>query len=153
VATIPLAPNPDFAAVVRDSFARQGLMRHLGASLTRIEPGVVAIAMDFSDAVSQQHGYFHAGALASVADSAGGYAALALMPPGSSVVSVEFKVNMLTPALGERVEAIGTVVRAGRTLTVCQAEAFVERGGERTLCLILQQTLMRLEAREGRAEG
>ncbi len=145
--------NADYISVVRDSFARQGLMAHLGAKLTRIEPGVVAIALDFHEGVSQQHGYFHAGALASVADSAGGYAALTLMPAGSSVLSVEFKVNMLAPALGERVEAIGTVIRAGRTLTVCQAEAFVEKDGERTLCLLLQQTLMRLEPREGRAEG
>lgn len=147
------SPNPDFAAVVRDSFERQGLMRTLSATLTRIDPGIVAIAMLFSDGVSQQHGYFHAGAVSSIADSAGGYAALTLMPAGASVLSVEFKVNMLAPALGERIEAIGTVIRAGRTLTVTRAEAFVEKDGHRTLCLILQQTLMRLDPREGRPAG
>ena len=145
--------DPDFRAVVRASFGRQGLMGTLGAELLGVEPGEVAIAMPFTPGVSQQHGTFHAGALASIVDSAGGYAALSLMPPGSSVVSVEFKVNMIAPGLGERAVATGSVVRAGRSLTVTRGEVVVERGDERTVCVVMQQTLMRLGARAGRPAG
>src|SRR5215471_3453938 len=116
------AQDPDFAARVRASFARQGLMATLGASLELVEPGEVHIALPFSLALAQQHGYMHAGATTAIADSANGYAALTLTPPGFEVLAVEFKINLLAPAKAPRLVARGRVLRAGRHLTVCLAE-------------------------------
>ena len=115
-------------ARVRDSFARQGIMKTLGAELTRVEPGAVEIAAGFRPGLTQQHGYFHAGVTATLADSAGGYAGFTLMPDDASVLTVEFKLNLLAPAAGDRFIAIATVVRAGRTLTVVRAD--VHAGGK-----------------------
>lgn len=145
--------DPDFAAKVRDSFARQGIMAHLGAKLEKVEPGVVEISLPYRKELSQQHGYFHAGAVATVADSAAGYAAFSLMPPGSSVLSVEFKVNLIAPADGERLLARGKVIRAGRTLTVCHMEVEVEKGGARTPCMVGQGTMMCLPGTADRPTG
>ncbi|MEO0760877.1 MAG: PaaI family thioesterase, partial [Pseudomonadota bacterium] len=114
--------DPDFRARVEGSFARQGLMATLGARLERVEPGAVDIALVPGPAVSQQHGFVHAGAVAAIADSAAGYAALSLMAPATGVLTVEFKINLLAPATGAMVLARGRVVRAGRRLTVAQAE-------------------------------
>ncbi len=111
--------DPDFAARVRGSFARQRLMATLGAELERVLPGEVAIQLPFREDLTQQHGVLHAGAVTAIVDSACGYAAFSLMERGTGVLSVEFKVNMLAPAAGETFLAIGRVVRAGRTLTVC----------------------------------
>lgn len=132
---------------VRESFSRQGLMQHLGAELAEVAPGTVTIRLPYSDAVTQQHGYFHGGATASIADSAGGYAAYSLFPEDSAVLTVEFKVNMLAPAQGDHLEAVGKVVRSGRTLTVSQMEVFGVRGNERTLVAIGQQTLMCIQGK------
>ena len=141
--TTPLAAaNPGFAAVVRESFERQGLMATLGAKLARIEPGAVEIAMPFSAAVSQQHGYVHAGAIAAIADSANGYAALSLCPPRTEVLAVEFKINLLAPAKSPEYLAIGRVLRAGRTLTVCFAEVFGIEGGKRNLVATMLSTII-----------
>src|SRR6201993_4922226 len=110
---------------VRDSFARQGAMGLLGAVLARIEPGMVEIELPFRSDLSQQHGFFHAGMVSTVADSAGGYAAYTLFPADTSVLTVEFKVNLIAPADGERVRAEGLVIRSGRTLTICELRAYV----------------------------
>ena len=107
---------------VARSFESQGLMRTLGAVLERVDPGEVHIAMSASPHLSQQHGYAHAGAISSILDSACGYAALTRAPEGFEVVTAEFKINLIRPAIGNRFIAIGKVVNAGRTLTVCSGE-------------------------------
>lgn len=109
---------------IRDSFARQGLMRLLGAELAGVKAGLVTIRLPFKPDLTQQHGYFHAGGTASIADSAGGYAGFTLMPDGSSVLTVEFKLNLINPAQGDWLEATGRVVKPGRTLTVCQLDVW-----------------------------
>ena len=141
--------DPDFEARVRASFARQAFMAALGAELMAVSPGEVSIALPFREDLTQQHGFLHAGAVASVVDSACGYAALSLMPPGAGVLSVEFKVNLLAPAAGERFIATGRVVKPGRTLTVCAGEVAAERGGERTVVALMQATMMTLAGRAG----
>lgn len=144
---MPTPSDPDFAARVRSSFERQGFMRSLGAELTRVEPGACEIRVPFREDLGQQHGYFHAGVLGAIADSAGGYAGYTLMGAGDSVLSVEYKMNLLAPGRGETAVARGRVVKSGRTLTVCQVEVFVERDGAETLCALMQQTLMRMADR------
>lgn len=133
----------DAAERVRESFARQGLMRAIGASLTDLAPGRCTIALPFSDAVSQQQGFFHGGIIGAIADTAGGYAALSLLPPGSEVVTLEYKINFLRPAAGQRLVAEGSVLRAGRSVTVTRVDVFIEADGERRLCAALQQSIMR----------
>lgn len=143
-----LAPSdPDFAARVRSSFERQGFMRSLGAELTRVEPGACEIRLPFREDLGQQHGWFHAGALGAIADSAGGYAAYTLMGAADSVLAVEYKMNLLAPGRGEAAVARARVVKSGRTLAVCQVEVFVERDGAETLCALMQQTLIRMADR------
>ena len=137
---------------MRASFARQRFMATLGASLERIAPGEVAIAFTHREELTQQHGFLHAGVMTSVADSACGYAALSLMEPGTGVLSVEFKVNMLAPAVGERFTATGRVVRSGRTLTVCAGEVTTERDGETVAVLLMQATMMAVRGRSGVAD-
>lgn len=139
--------NPDFAVRVRDSFARQSIMGLLGAELTRVAPGEVEIALPFRDDLTQQHGFFHAGATSTIADSAGGYAAFSLFPEEASVLTIEYKINLVAPAKGERLVALGRVIRPGRTLTVCDLEVFAESGGERKLCAKGLQSIMRLDGR------
>ncbi len=143
------AENPDFRDRIRSSFARQGLMRTLGATLDPVSPGHVEIAIRPDPAICQQHGFVHAGAVAAIADSAAGYAALSLMPAGAGVLTTEFKVNLLAPAAGERIVARGRVVKAGRTLTVCQTEVFAEIGNEEKLVALLTATLMSVRERAG----
>lgn len=145
-----LAATDEFDAVerrVRASFARQGLMRHLGARMAAVRPGFTRIAMPFREELTQQHGYFHAGGTSAIADSAGGYAGLTLFPEKASVLTVEFKINLVAPAIGETLEAEGTVVRAGRTLTTCRLDVFALRGSARTLIAIGQQTLICMRGR------
>lgn len=129
---------------IRDSFSRQGLMKTLGATLENVEPGFVEIVMSFSDSLSQQHGFFHAGGIGSIVDTAGGYAGASLFGPNDGVLTVEFKLNLMAPADGERLIAYGKVIKPGRTLTVTQGEVFVEKAGKRSLCALMQQTLMRI---------
>ena len=133
--------DPSPAERIRASFERQGLMKLLGAALDLVEPGRVQITLSRRPEVSQQHGYVHAGATSAIADSAGGYAALTLMPATSEVLTVEYKLNLLGPAAGD-LEAIGTVLRPGRTLTVCRLEVFSVGDGERKLIAAGQQTLI-----------
>ncbi|HEX8724626.1 MAG TPA: PaaI family thioesterase [Gemmatimonadaceae bacterium] len=143
--------DPAFEARIRGSFARQRFMRTLGAELSAVRPGEVVIALPFSDALTQQHGFLHAGAVSAVVDSACGYAALSLMPPGTGVLSVEFKVNMLAPAAGRRFEAVGRVRKAGRTITVCEGELRAFDGDEAagTLVALMQGTMMTVRDRPG----
>ncbi|MEV8424869.1 PaaI family thioesterase [Streptomyces niveus] len=143
--TRPEQAGPLVRQRVRDSFDRQGLMTHLGARLAHIGPGRVHIELPARPEVTQQHGYIHAGATSAVADSAGGYAALTLLDEDSDVLTVEYKINLLAPAAGDHLEAIGTVLKSGRTLTVCQLEVYaVQDGGERKLVANGQQTLIRV---------
>jgi uncharacterized protein (TIGR00369 family) len=134
--------RPNIEQRIRDSFDRQGLMRTLRAELVHVAPGEVHIQMPFHAGISQQHGFVHAAALTAIADSACGYAAFTLMPPGAEVLSVEFKVNFLKPAMGDAFVAIGKVRQAGRKLTVCQGEARAIRGHEERLCLVMQATMI-----------
>lgn len=150
--SVPVPKDPDFQARIRASFDKQGLMSTLGASILRISPGAVEIALPASAAVSQQHGFVHAGALAAVADTAAGYAALSLMPPGAGVLTTEFKINLVAPAAGARILARGRVVKAGRTLTVAQTEVFAEGAGDEKLVALLTATLMTIEGRGGVAD-
>ncbi|HSB15732.1 MAG TPA: PaaI family thioesterase [Bryobacteraceae bacterium] len=115
-------PDPNFRARVKTSFSLQGFMATLGASLELIEPGEVHIELPFSTHLSQQHGYLHAGAIAAIADSANGYAALTLAPAGAEVLAVEFKINLMVPASAPRFLARGRVLRPGRRLSTCIAE-------------------------------
>jgi len=141
------AKDPTFAERVRTSFDRQRFMGTLGARLGRVEPGEVDIELPVRDALVQQHGYVHAGALASVLDSAAGYAAFTLMPAGAAVLSIEFKINMLEPARGATIVARGRVVRAGRTISVCRADAVALDGGRETIVATLTGTMMCVEGR------
>ena len=109
---------------IRESFDRQGFMRTLGAVLESVEPGTVTITCGFAEGLTQQHGLFHGGVVASLVDVACGYAALSVMPADREVLTVEFKINFLKPAQTERVIAVGQVVQAGRTLTVCEGSVF-----------------------------
>ncbi|WP_445529026.1 PaaI family thioesterase [Streptomyces cyslabdanicus] len=130
---------------VQDSFDRQGLMAHLGARIAHIAPGRVHIVLPSRPEVTQQHGYIHAGATSAVADTAGGYAALTLFSEDSDVLTVEYKINLIAPAVGDHIEAIGTVLKAGSTLTVCQLEVYgVQAEGGRKLVANGQQTLIRV---------
>src|SRR5206468_4145622 len=107
-----------------------------GATMTRIEPGLVEIELAYRPELTQQHGFFHAGIATTIADSAGGYAALSLMPANSSVLTVEYKLNLVAPADGERLRAVGLVLRPGRTLTVCELKVLVTKAGVETLCAV-----------------
>jgi uncharacterized protein (TIGR00369 family) len=135
----------DFEQRVRDSFARQSIMRLLGARLSEVVPGRVTITLPYRHDLCQQHGFFHAGVTSTIADSAGGYAGFTLFPAESSVMTVEFKINFLAPADGELLRAEGRVVRPGRRLTVCDVDVLAEKGGNTTLCARLTQTLICLE--------
>jgi uncharacterized protein (TIGR00369 family) len=134
--------DPDFERRVRDSFARQAVMRLLGARIARLEPGLVELEMPHDARFTQQDGYLHAGIVTTLVDSAGGYAAFTLMPAASSVLSVEFKLNFVAPARGERYTGTGRVVRAGRTLTVVGFEVTAHAGGKATVCATGLATMM-----------
>ena len=139
--------DPNYAKRVRDSFDKQRLMSTIGAQLTEVEPGAVTIRLPFREDLTQQHGFLHAGTIASVADSACGYAALSLMPADAGVLSIEFKVNMLAPAKGDAIIARGMVIRAGKTIMVCRADVHSVIGGEQKLVAAMQGTMMVVEGR------
>jgi uncharacterized protein (TIGR00369 family) len=142
------ASNPAFADEVRRSFAKQSIMGLIGGELTRVEPGVVEISLPYRADLTQQDGYVHAGIVATIADSACGYAAYSLMPPESEVLAVEFKVNLLRPAKGEMFSARAEVIKPGRTLTVVRADVFATTGDEeQKLIATMQGTMMRLPRR------
>jgi uncharacterized protein (TIGR00369 family) len=136
--------NPSFEQQVRQSLAQQSIMNLIGASLSLVQPGVVEIILPYRQDLTQQNGYLHAGIVTTIADSACGYAAFTLMPAGSEVLSVEFKVNLLRPAKGENFLARAEVIKAGKTLTVVRADVFAVSEDKRTLVATMQGTMMRL---------
>jgi uncharacterized protein (TIGR00369 family) len=133
---------PDAEQRVQASFAQQGLMAHLGAEIVEVGEGTCSISCQPRPELGQQHGYVHAGVIAAIADSAAGYAALSVAPAGNEVLTVEFKLNLLAPAAGELLIARGRVLRAGRTLTVCESTVAALGGGEETLCAIALVTMI-----------
>ena len=132
--------------IVRDSFARQGLMRTIGAKIIAISAGHLELRFPFSETLTQQNGFVHAGAVASVMDSACGYAAWTVAPDHHNVLSVEFKVNLLAPAAGEGFVVRSAVKRAGKTLTICAADAFaIQAGKEKPIATMLATMINRPE--------
>jgi uncharacterized protein (TIGR00369 family) len=134
--------DPEFESRARAGFNLQQLMATIGAEMTRVLPGEVHIEFPFNAAWTQQHGYIHAGVITSIVDSACGFAAYTLMPATAGVLTVEYKVNFLSPAKGERFIAIGRVVKPGRTLTVCNGEVWAVDDGQRKLIATMQATMM-----------
>jgi uncharacterized protein (TIGR00369 family) len=130
-------------ARVRESFALQGLMQTLCASVTRVAEGEVEIYMPISSAITQQHGFVHAAAITAIMDSACGYAALSLMPEDSDVLAVEFKVNFVAPATGSSIRAVGTVIKAGKTITLTTANAYAISSEGEKLVAVMQATMIR----------
>lgn len=141
------AKDPNFRSRIQNSFDAQGIMGHLGARLVSVTPGACEVELPYSDAVSQQHGFFHGGVIGTIADTAGGYSAFTLMDADDGILTVEYKINMIAPASGELLIARGHVLRPGRTLTVTQAEVSVVKDGTETVCAAMQQTLMRIVGR------
>jgi uncharacterized protein (TIGR00369 family) len=137
--------DPEFAARVRASFARQAFMGHLGVELAHVAPGEVDLVVAYHQGLTQQHGFFHAGVTSTIADSAAGYAALSLFAPGTGILTTEFKINFLAPARGEKLIARGRAVKSGRTLTVCRSDVFAIDKGEESLIATALFTLMQLE--------
>ncbi len=144
--------NPDFRKVAAGTFERQQAMRTLGIFIARLEPGEVDLAMDYSADLTQQNGFVHAGVITAGLDTACGIAAFTLMPAGVDILTVEFKTNLLAPASGERFLFRATVVKPGRTLTVCEARAFALRDGREHLIATMTGTLMAMLRREPAAE-
>lgn len=139
-----------FESRVRDSFERQGFMRHLGAELLKVGAGQAEIRVPFRAEVTQQHNYFHAGVSGAIADSACGYAAYTLMPADSSVLTVEYKMNLLAPAEGQELTARARVVRSGKTLKICAADVYVLNEGEEIHCATMLATIMGLPGKPDR---
>lgn len=143
-----LPPDPLFESRVRASFNRQQVMHTIGAWLTIVEPGVVEIALPFREDLTQQHGFLHAGIVATILDSACGYAAFSLMPADKAVLSVEYKINLLAPAKGQRFMAKAHVIKAGRNITVCAGEAFAYDHEKEKLVATMTATMMAIQGRE-----
>ena len=139
--------DPDFAARVRASFGRQQAMDLIGAELVKVEAGLCEIRVPYDPKITQQHGFVHGGIVGMIADSAGGYAAYTLFPADSSILTVEYKLNLLSPAKGDALLARGRVLKPGRTLTVVQSDVFAIEGGQETLCAVMQQTLITLHGK------
>jgi len=142
--------DPDFNNKIRESFSRQGFMGFIGAELTGIRPGYCEIQIPYKRELSQQHGYFHAGVIGTLADNSGGYAAFTLMPADSSILTVEYKLNLIAPGDGELLISRAQVIKPGRTLTICRPEVFVVKNGAQTLCAIALMTLMALHEKPDR---
>jgi len=141
--------NPDFDARVRDSFNLQKVMHTLGIGIADLSPGHIVLEMAHSDMLTQQHGFLHAGIVSTALDSACGYAAFSLMPAEAAVLTVEFKINLLNPADGERFRFVADVVKPGRTLTICEARAYALKGQDEKLVATMTGTLMALVGRTG----
>jgi uncharacterized protein (TIGR00369 family) len=143
--------DPDFESRIRESFAAQKLMQTLHAEFSKVEPGEVTIEMPYDENFTQQNGFTHAGIITSIADTACGYAAYTLMAADSGVLSVEFKVNFVAPAIGERFSARAQVLKSGRTLTVCRADVFALNAGEEKLIATMLATMIAIKGeRESR---
>jgi uncharacterized protein (TIGR00369 family) len=144
-------PDPEYASRVRESFARQGLMHHLGAQLADLRPGLAEVRVRYRPELTQQPNYFHAGVSGAIADSACGYAAFTLMPADSSVLTVEYKMNLLAPADGEELIARARVVRSGRTLKICAAEVYARKNDAEIHCATVLATMICLPGKNDRA--
>jgi len=144
--------DPDYAERVRASFGRQPAMSLIGARIVAVEPGLVDIELPHRDDLTQQHGYIHGGIVGMIADNAGGFAANSLVSAEASVLTVEYKLNLVAPAAGERLVACGKVVRAGRTLIVTRADVFAVQNGQWNLCATMQQTIMVLPGKTERSD-
>lgn len=140
--SIPEPPDPNFESRVRASFDRQGAIISIGAKLIDLIPGEARIEMPFNPSFTQQDGFLHAGIVTTIVDSACGYAAYTLMPADSRVLTVEYKVNFLFPAKGEKFIAIGKVVKPGRTLTICSGEVFAYENGKEKQAALMQATMI-----------
>jgi uncharacterized protein (TIGR00369 family) len=138
--------DPDYAARVRASFDRQQVMAWIGAKLTHLAPGHCEITLPHKPELTQQHGYIHGGIIGTIGDTAGGYAAYTLMAHDASVLTVEYKMNIMAPGDGERLIARGEVIRAGRSLVVARADVYAVKAGRETHCASLLQTLMTMHA-------
>ena len=136
--------DPDFVARVSDSFGRQKFMQLLNAELHRVEPGYCEIRIPYRLDLTQQHSFFHAGIIGTIADNAAGYAAFSLMAKTSTILAVEFKLNLISPANGELLIGRGYVLKYGKTLTICRSDIFTLKGGEEKLCAASQSTMMEL---------
>ena len=136
--------DPQWERRVRESFQRQGLMQHIGAELMAVRAGECEIRVRYRRELTQQHGYFHAGVTSAIADSASGYAAYSLMPADHSVLTVEYKINLVAPAAGEMLIARARVVRSGKTLKICAADVFAVKDGAENLCATSLSTIMAL---------
>ena len=143
--------DKEFERRVRESFNRQGLMKHLGAEIVELTPGHVTIRVPFRPELTQQHNYFHAGVSGTIADSACGYAAYTLMPAESSVLTVEYKLNLLAPADGDELTARARVIRSGRTLKVCAADVQARKNGKEVHCATMLAKVMCLPGKSDRA--
>lgn len=140
--------DPNFKERVRASFARQKMMQTVGARLTSVAPGVVEIELPFRDDLTQQHGFLHAGIVATIGDNACGYAALSLAPADAAVLTIEYKINLVSPATGERLIARGSVTKPGRTFAVCAADVFaLGDGNDKKLVATMLSTIMILRDR------
>jgi uncharacterized protein (TIGR00369 family) len=142
------AQDSAFEARVRESFARQRVMQALGASLTRVSPGEVEIVLPFRQDLTQQHGFLHAGIVSTIADSACGYAAYSLMPADAAVLTVEYKVNFLSPAQGDRMIARARVTKPGRTVSVCTCDVYAVKNGQERIVATMLATIMTVRERE-----
>jgi len=140
--------NSDFARRVQDSFARQGAMHTLGAELSLLEPGAVDVCLDWAPGLTQQHGFLHAGMVSAALDSACGYAGLTLMPADAAVLTIEFKINLLAPAKGQRFRMEGRVLKPGRTITVTEGRAYAIDEGREKLIATMGCTLMCVQGRD-----
>ncbi len=147
-----LPADPLFESRVRASFTSQQVMQTIGASLIAVQPGAVEIVLPFRAELTQQHGFLHAGIVATILDSACGYAAFSLMPANMAVLAVEFKINLLSPAKGRQIVAKAQVKRAGRTLTVCTADAYAHGEGEPKVVATMLSTIMAVPERDGLRE-
>lgn len=141
--------DPDFDARVRASFDKQGAMHTLGATLAELAPGRAVIELPWQQALTQQHGFLHAGMVAAALDSACGYAAATLMPAEAGVLTIEYKINLLAPAQGERFRMEGLVLKPGRTITVAEGRAVALHEGREKLVATMTATLMTITGRAG----
>ena len=146
-------PDPHFAERVRASFELQHAMALIHATLPVVEHGRAEIHLPHWSGVEQQHGFVHGGVVGMIADSAAGYAAMSMVPASASVLSVEYKINLMAPADGDHLIARGKVLRAGRTLIVAQGEVFAVKDGRETLCALMQQTIMVMHGKSEKSQG
>jgi uncharacterized protein (TIGR00369 family) len=143
-----IATDPGYQQKVRESFARQQFMQYLEARLTAIDPGFCEISLPHKPELTQQHGFFHAGVISTIADNAAGYAAFSLMPSGTSVLSVEFKLNLMLPGDGPQLISRGQVIKPGRTLTTCRSDVYKLVNGSEVLCATALLTMMAVRHKE-----